>query len=216
MFGLRISLVVTTIAIMFGTTITGSALAAGSWFVGGTKLGAGSTIALSSTAQVEEYGVLSVPSLAIKLTCAGGSPVIAGKPFIQGPNDGGAENAVFGGCSEITPSGCTIPTEIATEPVVGTLETSTSPGDHLTLAPAKGKLLASVEFKGSCSLAGEKPVNGKVTLAMPSGQAESAMQAVDDIGSTENNSLELGGGKAYLEDGAVLLLLASGAVWSFH
>jgi hypothetical protein len=209
---------VLVVAFAFSAIAATSASAAGSWFVTGTKLAEKATLALSSTAQVDESTVLNVPSIGIRLTCTGGTgKVLKGKgPYIQGPNTGGAESLIFQGCSEIQPVGCTIAEEIPTEPVVATLETSAkSPEDRIVFAPGK-KVFANVEFKGSCALAGEKPVNGKVTVAGPTGQSELTMQALAPLGTTENNSLEQGGGKAYLEKGRALLLLASGVTWSFH
>jgi hypothetical protein len=77
------------------------------WYVNGTKLANGATLALATSAQVEESAVLNVPSLGIRLTCTGGSAKnLKGEtPFIQGPDSGGAGSLTLEGCSEIEPAG---------------------------------------------------------------------------------------------------------------
>jgi len=216
---LKVFIPVTLVMVVIsGLVASSSALAAGNWFVSGTKLASGATVALATTARVDESTNLTVPSLKIKLTCTGGSSeLLTGvKPFIQGPNTGGAESLIFNGCSEIEPTGCTIEEEIPTEPVAATLESG--PGsleDRVTFAPKGGKVFADIVFTGSCSLSGTKPVDGKVKLAAPYGQARLRLQPLAPLGTTENNSLELAGSKGYLENGRAFLALASGAEWNF-
>jgi hypothetical protein len=189
----------------------------GEWLVTGTALATGATLALATTAKVDESTVLNVPSLGIQLTCTGGSnKVLTGtKPYIQGPDGGGAESLIFEGCSEIGPSGCTIETQVPTKPVVATVEYGANLEDRILFSPTTGHTFAEVEFKGTCALAGEKPVNGKAVLGGPSGQEELVAQPLAPLGTTENNSLEEGKQPAYLEKGRALITLATGKTWSF-
>jgi hypothetical protein len=190
----------------------------GLWLINGTGLASGSTLALAVTAHVDESSVLNVPSLGIELTCTGGSnQVLTGtKPYLQGPDNGGAEALIFEGCSEITPAGCTIETKIETVPVIATVELAASLEDRIIFAPKEGKPFANIEFFGSCALSGLKPVKGQVTIGGPAGQTEQTLQPLAPIGTLENHSLEQGGKPAYLEKGRALLKLASGASWSFQ
>jgi hypothetical protein len=213
---LKIGLAALTVAVVLTVTITASAMGAGSWFVQGTKVASGATLAIAIPDQVQEDGVLAVPSIGIELTCSSGASAGAAKPFIQGPDAGGAESIVFEGCSEIEPSGCTISTEFATFPVKTTLETSTSPSDLLRFAPATKNTFAELTFNGVCALAGEKLIRGQLALRAPTGQSELVAHTIVSLGTTENNSLEVGGIKAYLEASSALLSLASGVAWSFH
>jgi len=187
------------------------------WLVNGTGLAVGATLALATTARVDESSVLNVPSLGIRLTCTGGSnKVLTGiKPYIQGPSGGGAEKLIFEGCSEISPPGCTIEEEVKTEAVIATLEPADSLENRILFSPKSGTTFADITFSGSCSLSGEKPVKGKVVLGSSTGGTEETSQPLQPIGTVENNSLEQGGSKAYLEKGSALLTLAAGGKWSF-
>jgi hypothetical protein len=219
-------MVVVLIAVCaFSSVAASSAFAGeGTWLVKGTKLlKATETLALSTTAQIDESTFFNVPSLKTKVTCSGGTAkVLTGlKPYIQGPNTGGAESLIFEGCSEIEPSGCHLEVgheKVETNPVVVTLETGPqAPEDRIHFAPKAGKVFANIVFeKSSCALSGEQPVDGSVVVGAPTGQTELTMQPIAPLGTTENNNLEIAGDKAYLEKGRALLLLASGLPWSFH
>jgi hypothetical protein len=67
-------------------------------------------------------------------------------------------------------------------------------------------------------LAGERLLEGRVKLKLPTGQTEELTQAIEGLGSSEgNNSLELEGSKAFLEGGKALLRLeAVLSKFSFH
>jgi len=197
------------------SAVAASSASAGSWFVNGTKLAKGATVALATTAHVDESTVLSVPSLGIKLTCSGNT--LKGEAaYIQGEAYGGAKSLTFEGCSEITPNTCTIQTTIATEPVVASVETGNAPLDRILFKPAQDRVFATINFKGSCVEAGEQGVDGAVVLDSSTGQTESVTQPLQGLGTTENNSLEILEKKAYLVGGKALLTLASGLKWSFH
>jgi hypothetical protein len=219
----RIAVVVIAACVFSGTAAT-SAFATGNWFVDGTALTKSTqTLALSTTAQVDESTFFNVPSLKTRLTCTGGpnKMLTVVRPYIQGPNTGGAESLIFEGCSEIEPSGCHLEVgheAIETVPVVATLETaSKAPEDRMHMAPKTGKIFVNLLFeKSSCALSGEQPIGGSVVLAVPRGQTELAMQPIAPLGTTENNAIEIAGNKAYLEKGRALLSLASRLPWSFR
>jgi len=197
------------------SAVAASSASAGSWFVNGTKLAKGTKVALATTAAVDESTVLSEPSLGVKLTCSG-KTLNGTSPFIEGEANGGAESLTFTSCSEIAPTTCTIQTTISTEPVVASVETGTAPLDRIRFAPKSGKAFATVQFKGTCAESGEQPVDGQVVLDSKTGQNESALQPLEGLGTTENNSLELFKAKAYLVGGKALLALSAGQKWSFH
>jgi len=191
-----------------------TASAAGSWFVNGTKLPNGSKAALASTAIIDESAFLNAPSLGVRITCSSNT-LDGSEPFIQGPNTGGAKSLTFLGCSEIAPSTCKIETtEIPTEPVTATLETSGG-ADRIRFVPQSGTVFATIIFKGTCAESGEQPINGKLVAGSSDGQSEKTTHLLEGLGTTENNSLELFKSKAYLEGGKALLKLASGQTWSF-
>jgi hypothetical protein len=177
-----------------------------SWFVGGTKLPTGSKVELASKGEVYESSVLNVPTLSLKVSCTGLG--VGGE--IIGESSGHAALA-FEGCSEIEPKTCRVnPSTVVTEPLTTTVTNGSAPDGKVLVTPRSGTLLTTLVFEGSCSLAGEKPVTGKVTLNAPTLQEELAEQVVEGLGSTENNSLEVAKNKAYIEKGKAGLALASG------
>ena len=91
-------------------------------------------------------------------------------------------------------------------------------GDRVTLAPQTKTTIAELPFKeeNTCAFAGTEPLKGEVTLDAPTGQTDEASQAVEGLGSLENNSLEVAKDKAYVEAGKTVLKLASGSKWSFE
>jgi hypothetical protein len=186
--------------------------------VKGTALTAGQTVALANTAAVDTSTVLSAPSLGLRLTCSG-STLDGKEAYIQGQASGGATSLTFLGCSEIAPSTCKIEesaTEIKTEPVVASVEKGTAPFVKILFSPKTGKPFATIKFEGSCAFAGEQPVNGRVVASSQDGQTEQTTHALEGLGTTENNSLELFKAKAYLIGGKALLKLLSGLPWSFR
>lgn len=193
--------------------ISASAQAEPSWFVSGAKLT--SKAALATKAVVDEPAVLNVPGLGLKASCSGLS---GSKPEIAGPTKGQAEALSFENCSEISPSTCKIsPATIRTESIFWLVHISGHFFWWNWLIHAQGgKILATITFVGSCSFAGEQPLAGAVVLKGPTTSIEETSQALEGLGSTENNSLEIAGNKAFIEGGKVLLSLASGSKWSFH
>src|SRR5580704_5782201 len=94
-----------TIIVVFAATLAVSAVTvapalAESWFVSGTQLPAGATVALANTAKVDEATVFSVPSLEVRVTCTG--PTLRQEDsYLQAPTVGFANRLTFEGCSEI-------------------------------------------------------------------------------------------------------------------
>lgn len=201
--------------------VTNAAMAAGSWFVAGTKLPVGGEVGLAATAVVDSPTVLNEAAESIKITCTGSS-VDNEDDLVRSPEKEFIRSVKYLGCSELTPSHCTVETTIETETEAGRgiliLAFTISPSTvGKIFSPESGSTLAVIGFAGTtCAVAGEKPLNGSVTLHAPSGQIESTLQAVEDQGSVENNSLRVAGHPAFLEGGRVLLKLASGSRWSFH
>jgi hypothetical protein len=208
-------------AMALSAMMASSALATtGEWFVNGSKLAGKATVALANTAAVDTSTTLNDPSLGIKITCSG-SLLEGKKPYIQAPNTGGAEALIFTGCSEIAPTTCTIQSKVETEPVVASLETSTSPPSSViirfTPKSSTSKTFATLDFSGSCAESGEQAVDGSVAAQSQNGQVEQTTHPLEGVGMADgNNSLELFKGKAYLEGGKALLKLESGKTWSFH
>jgi hypothetical protein len=202
------------VSIAFGATAASPASA--TWFVEGEELAEGSTAALATTAQVDEAMVLNAPSLGVKLTCTGGADKVlaAQQPFIQSPNAVGAESLTFEGCSEIAPSNCSISEALSTEPVIAAAEERTASLVRLLLTPRTGRTLTGIAFKGSCSLAGEQPLNGQVALDAPELHAAHAVQPVEALGTTENNSLELSKVKVNIR-GKASIDLPERKLWRF-
>jgi len=187
------------------------------WHINGTPLAAGATAALATTAHVDESTTLNSPSLGVKLTCSG--ETLSGKgAYIQGEASGGAESLTFSGCSELTPSTCRLEaTTITSKALVASVELGTAPLDRIRFAPKSGKSFTSITFEGTlCPVEGTQPINGQVVLDSKTGADELVTQPLEPLGTTENNSLELAGGKVYLEKGKALLKLASGLPWSFY
>jgi hypothetical protein len=189
-----------------------SSAGAASLFVGGAKLSAGSKAALNTKIAVEEPFILTSPGLSLAISCSGSS---ASQPELVGEATIATATFQLETCSEIEPSTCKLGSAaILTEPVTGKFTTGTSPADLVAFVPKAGKTLATITFTGTCSFAGEKPLDGKLTFNAPTGQNEEISQAIVATGSTE--SLELGGQPACFASGKGLLKLASGSKWSYH
>jgi hypothetical protein len=197
------------------SVMTSNAAATGSWFIAGTKLAKGVTVALANTAAVDETIALSEPSLGVTLGCSGSS-IRGTKAYIQGESSGGAASLTFTACDEFTPTTCSVQPEIETEPVLASVETGAAPLTRIRFAPKTGKVFATVDFSGTCAMSGEQALDGQVVLDSKTGQDESASQPAEALGTTENNSLELLEKKVFLLCGKELLKLASGQRWSYH
>ena len=70
--------------------------------------------------------------------------------------------------------------------------------DKLELVPQTKAEIAEIHFGEKCALAGNQVVDGKVTAKAQTLQEEEVEQEIVGLGTTENNSLEVGGHKAYI------------------
>jgi len=211
----RATVIITASVAALILSAVGAASASAEWYINGAKLPAGSKVALATKAVVDEPAILNVPKLSLKISCSGLGAV---KPELIGTTKGRAEHLLFEGCSEIEPKTCRLnPSTIETEPVLWlTHESFSIFGFEVWLVHEEETILATLVFEGSCSLAGEKPVRGAVTLGAPTLKTENTSQLLEGLGSLENNSLEVAKNKAYIEKGKVLVKLASSSKWSFH
>jgi hypothetical protein len=209
---IKITAAAVLVLLAFGATAASTASAG--WFIEGAELSAGSKVVLTTKATVTEPFVLSTPKLSLKISCSGLSGV---KPELSGASNAAAEHLEMESCSEIEPKTCKMesPT-IVTEPVVATPSESAFPDDKVLLGPKTGKTIMTITFVGSCSLAGEKGLNGRLNLNAPTLQENLTDQQIEALGSSEgNNSLEIGGQKTYLEEGKTQLELTTGSRWVF-
>jgi hypothetical protein len=209
--------------IAFSAVASSSALAGMGWFVGGARLASGSHEGLANTARVTESTVLDVPSLGLKVTCAG----LSGKEAeIEGTTLGKAEHLFYEGCSEVEPATCALASKsIVVAPVDALPELFGSPNKLLIIFhPQTGKELAIIDSvknlaqSKACAggIVGEKPVLGAVELSAPTGLEENTEQAIEGLGASGSNSLEVGGDRACIEGGKTFIKLASGKPWSYH
>jgi hypothetical protein len=217
--GIRVVLAVFGVVLVSGAVASSSALAGMGWFVGGARQKASETTGLA--AGVIESVVLTSPSLGLKLTC---SALSSEKAEISGATLAKAKHLFFENCSEIEPATCVLASKTETvAPIFVLPELVGSTKLLLLFHPETGNEFAVIDFvknkaqSKSCAggLVGEKPVLGAVNLAAPTGLEEATEQDIEGLGTTSNNSLEVGGDKAYIE-GRVCLRLNSGATWSYH
>lgn len=207
-----------TITLAASTTIASQASAG--WFVGGSELAAGKTVGLSRTASVDTPFVLRIPEVHFKFECKGSS-FLTNKMEIRGENVGGAEDLAFRGCSTLEPAtGCELDESNDAEIFTRSLllsAASTGGADRLTFSPKSGSAFLGIPFNevNVCAFTGEWVVKGKATFNLPASQTESVLQAMEGLGSVENNSLELEGDPVFIENGKTLLELTSGSKWSF-
>jgi hypothetical protein len=209
-------------ALTFSAIAASSAPAvAANWFVGGVELAAGATAGLATTAKVDTPILLAIPAAKIKVQCKGG--LLGGtSPEIVGTNSGRATALIFEGCETVEPpTKCVLtgqPTNINTEPVkLAVAKGLKAPEDRLTVTPSTKSTFMLLPFSGTntCAFDAETPVKGAVTMSMPTGESEEAAQALEGVGSLENNSLEAIGFKIFIT-GRALLKLNSGSKWSFR
>ena len=199
--------------------IASSASAAG-WHVNGTELAQGSKLALTTAATVDEDATLSLfpKGVKVKIKCEG-TTLDGESPEIIGTNQGMAKALTFTGCKTTEPTKCNLETEtVATNPIKVFVTKGSGEADVATFAPLSEETFTNIPFsaKNSCSLNEPEPISGSVRVKAPTGQTEEELQAIEGLGSVENNSLEIGGGKAYIEGGKALLKLTSGSKWSFR
>lgn len=85
------------------------------------------------------------------------------------------------------------------------------------ILPQTKRVVAELPFSSTntCAFTEIQPLTGDVTLGAPKLQTEESLQAVEGLGSLENDGLAVGGDHAYLEGGKTTLQLASGGKFKF-
>ncbi len=215
----RVRLVVAALSVVFTLSAVIASSASAGWFIGGEELAAGNAATLATTAKVSTAIVLNASSLKVKVACKstllhGESPEIVGTETLK------AKSLTFEGCVTTEPaSGCALEkSSIVTLPLNATMGSGSAyPDVAITFKAQTKKTLATILFseKNICAFEGEQPLTGAVTLNAPTLQEELSEQPIEGLGSTENNSLEMGGTKTYLEKGKTPLKLAAGERWFF-
>jgi hypothetical protein len=218
-----------TIGVLFALFALGAISASSAdavWFINGAALTG--EAALLTKAHVVSDANLTVPALGLRIECVGEAigehaPFFRSeKPEIIATSAYKARSLLFDGCNTAEPvNGCDLQEvneTISTNAVVGSLTLSISPQDRITLSPQSKATLANIFFSEAnlCAFWGEEPVKGSVTLRVWTGQEEKTEQAVEGLGSSENNSLEIGGQRAYFSGGDAVWRLVSNAKWSFR
>jgi hypothetical protein len=192
-----------------------STAAADRWFVNGTALA--SSAALAKEAPLTSEWELEIhpaeASNKIKLKCKGPMLIVAGG--ISALDNNWVKELIFHGCQMVEPEDCSTADLIETGELVSLAELSTR-GDLLSFKAKTGNTLFFPTFEGvRCSIAGEHPTNGQFVTRLAPGATEQTTQALEFLGSIENNSIEIFGAKVYLR-GVAKLELTSKAKWSFH
>lgn len=206
------------VAFALSVVAAGSASAEG-WHVNGTELTANQSVALSTTAQIDTDALLLISTTPEIVILCGGSLLTGENPEIIGKNTGKAKKLTFTGCLTRSPEKCPLSkTTIPTEPIEALAMKGTGVDDKVLFKPQTPPTFAQVPFaeETECALTGNQPIKGSVIVNAPTGQSETAMQAIEGEGSFENNSLEVAGRKAFIDGGKALLLTSTGALWSFR
>jgi hypothetical protein len=211
----KIKMTLAAVLAAFGLGAVAAGPASAEWFVGGSKLT--TTTALATSAVMDTTATWEFPVPKIGVDCEGPYDL---KLSLLPPNK---VHGFIGWlhCRALPLGECSLSSSAAieSESLEGTV--TKGPGsseDRVTIAPSTKGLLATIAFaeSGTCPLVGEEPVKGSVTLRLPKGQDEEGTQVVENLGSVENNSLEVSGQKAFITGGEALVKLASSSKWSFH
>jgi hypothetical protein len=214
---MKMTILTLGVVVMFSALNAASASAG--WLVNGTPLT--SSASLSTQALVDEESTLLVPGLNLAIKCNGKS-LDSTNPQIIGSDKGFASALSFLGCSTIIPAtGCELeaqPTAVSTVPILALATKGTGEAAKITFTPETKTTFADLQFKpgNECAFKGIQPATGSVVAGLPTGQLSLLAQALTGLGSTEgNNSLQIGGFKAFLDGGRALLTLASDLKWAF-
>jgi hypothetical protein len=176
------------------------------WFVNGEELSG--SAALATTAAVDKPFLLEGGGM--NMECTG--PLTGASPELTGPAKLTASSITFSGC-KTSNANCTVPTTLATLPLVAEATEQTYPEDKALFTPKTGTIFATIKFAGEkCAVAGTKPVTGRATIVLPAGQSERTLQEIRV--DTPSEELRLGSSAATLK-GTVLLGTAGRAPWSF-
>lgn len=213
----RVKITMLTLFATLAFSVVAVASASAGWFVGGAELK--TSAALSTTAIVHQAQTLLVPALKLSIVCSGKS-LDGVSPEIIAGSTGKAASLKFLECNTTAPAtGCAL--EKANESITTNLILARAilgPGEAVKILFAADSTFTIIKFNeaNTCAFGGEEPVKGELVINVPTGQLELLSQAIEGLGSIENNSLEIGAGnKAFLDGGLVLLRLASDSKWSF-
>ncbi len=194
------------VVVAVSATAAGSASAA-SWYVGGTELASSAPLA-STTALTEP---ITFNYLGVVTECSG---IELKKADIAAHTGGEVEHFVFTGCV-LKASGCSLEKGIIeSKPLkVEAALGSKSPEDTVLLKPVKGEDFARFIINGTCIIAGESELQGKIKLVLPKGREEATQQefrvntAEKELLWNDTSVHLIVGAKAKLE---------SAKGWSFH
>ncbi len=211
----KIKITVTVSFVVLAMCAIASASASADWLVGGTEFSETSSTELSTTAKVSSALLLTVPEAKIKISCKG-TTLKMETPKLSGTYRLEAKSLTYEGCETTEPAtNCALSlTLIKTNPVLATTGTGEGvnfPEGRLTFKPKEGTTLAKVAFNetDTCAFHESESLKGNVTMDMPTAFQETKLQAIEGLGTTENNSLEIGTDKAYLSGGKAELKQAS-------
>jgi hypothetical protein len=217
MFKVKIVIAAFTAGLALTAIVASTASATAGWLVNGTELTGTQSANLSTLAVTDTAAILHIPSLPLKITCAGDLKGV--NPKISAPNTWSVTSLTFTGCSVVEPTTCKLESpEIKTE--VLNVTATLGPGESvlLTFTTTAAHFAIFTLEGGSCSISGKKAVTGSVVLTAPTGQLQLLTQTLSGLGSSEQgtNSLQTANDPSYIEGGKALLTLESDAKWSFH
>jgi hypothetical protein len=202
-----VSAFIAVLAVGAVASASASAATAG-WMVNGTLLSG--SAALATSAPSDETAALNGGGLNIE--CKG--PLDGTKPEIKSSNTGSAQALTFTECTTGNEN-CSVPTSIGTVPVLAEATLEGALAVPVKFKPETGTIFATIKFSGEkCSVAGIKPVTGKVTASGPTGQDERTTQELAVNVTVASAELFIASSAASLK-GAALLKLQSGQGWSF-
>jgi hypothetical protein len=214
----KVKIATMALGAVFAFSTLGTASASAEWLVGGTVLSG--SAALSTQDLVDITSTLLVPTLGLSIVC-GGRFLDLSDPLIIAPDRGYASSLTFLGCNVTAPaSGCSLEEKeerIATAAVLGRAFLGTGEEDRVLFVPETKGVFTNISFseRNTCAFNGAEPVKGSFIAGLPTGRLNLATQSIVDLGSVENNSLEVAGQKAFLDGGRELATLVSGSTWSF-
>jgi hypothetical protein len=188
------------------------------WLVGGTVLSG--SAATTPQWLVDTPPLFLVPTLGLSIVC-GGHFLDFVDGLVVGPNKISAQHVNFLGCNTTTPpKTCAleeVEETISTGGILGRAFLATGEEDRLLFAPETKGTFADIRFNeaNTCAFNSVEPMKGSFTLGMPTGRLNLSTQSLAGLGSVENNSLEVGGDRLYIDNVKMLLRLSSNAVISF-
>jgi hypothetical protein len=191
--------------------------ASASWFVEGSEQTSGSK-AVATTAKVDSAFTFSVPAVKFKAACTA-SALHALEPVLASPGLMQTKSLTFEGCKTTEPaSGCELASSTIGTTALYAAPVEGSGGSDLKLlvsAQTKNAITElSIAEESTCPFEGIQSVKGSVRLDAKVLKAEGGPQIVEGLGSTENNSLEIGSGNKLFLTGSDLIALAASQKWS--